>query len=505
MSNGRNLVRLYKNKGLSIPLFTSTSANGNRTKLTGTDGTITWETKGDLLHGSIITVSTTTPNGFGLPDDRGQSLSMIGNETTENGVINNWLAKYAENEVLRGYWNGGNGKAVAHSTLPLDPESPFYGVCATVKSNFTRHPNIPCNFRMTTFKNISDSGTEPGLFSWPNVFTVPNNPRLPYNGKLFVATWVFYDTDNASEICTMQYQNLTGTFQTGANTHPVLDGSFITGGIVEVGERCTLSSTTGKNAQGYVKLVHNGWIYVEVDNSYVPEWETTDWTNTTITGNVSGAVCTMPTLTLGVNLFQEGASKSARILQADTWANGMDVATVIAGVNCGLGINVFYGATNDAVNANPVTVTTRAWHRRTIWVDYRPDANGKIKCGQVIDHFPPQICLIDVHQSGNYAGPVMSNWGIEATVPNAHTCYVGELKSYTDNLMCIISDSPTWSGVNYLESEPLCLHGKRTSTKARFRLSRGIYSTLNGKYLYMLSDPVTPINTNGVLLTDTPT
>ena len=89
---------------------------------------------------------------------------------------------------------------------------------------------------------------------------------------------------------------------------------------------------------------------------------------------------------------------------------------------------------------------------------------------------------------------------IEANLLNGHTSISAELKTYTDNMMCIVSSSPTWAGVDYLESEPLVMVGHRTSTEAQFKLSRGVYSALSGKYLYVLSNPMTPINTNGLLL-----
>jgi len=97
-------------------------------------------------------------------------------------------------------------------------------------------------------------------------------------------------------------------------------------------------------------------------------------------------------------------------------------------------------------------------------------------------------------------GPILANWGIEANVGNGCTSFSAELKAYTDNMMCIISSSPTWAGVDYLEYEPLTMVGARTTTEAQFKISRGVHTSISGKYLYVLSDPTTPINTSGLLL-----
>jgi len=237
-------------------------------------------------------------------------------------------------------------------------------------------------------------------------------------------------------------------------------------------------------------------VYINLDPIY-PEWFNYEWVGATVTGQVSGAVLTIaaaPTVQLN-----EGAGKSARILQNPS-VSLVNTATVIAGVSGGIGINVFYDATNDVTNATPLLPAPHTWHRRTIWVDYRTDVNGKIMCGHIIDNNTPQTCLIDRHSVRADIGPVLANWGIEENLLNGHTAIVGELKTYTDIMMCIISDSSTWAGVDYLNSEPLVAYGGRTDQEATFRLSRGVYSNISGKYLYILSDPMTPINTSGLLL-----
>lgn len=540
--------------GLS-PRHTSLYPDGDRPYLSGGTPALEWVTNGTLQHGELITVRTNVAGLFGEPDLRAQSLSMVGDETWVNGVSNPWLADYANNEFLRGWQDATGGNAGGHTTagvtLPLDADSPFLGVAACVKNSFTRHANISSSVKMMAFAGLSDPGGEPGLFSWPKPFNKTIG-RTPDAGKLCVATWTFYDFDNAEEMCRVRYSSITGTFQTGANSVPSMSGAMLVGGIVQAGERINLTSALGKVAQGNVLLVDtvNSWLYLFIDSQY-EEWHTVyDWTGATITGVTSGATTTIPTYpawnsgttynagaivydalgnfktsqqngNIGNNpatqgdsttwwaanndvIRNEGALKNARILQHPN-VGQVDTATVIAGVSGKIGINVFYdpgtGQVNDATDSAPIKPLPYQWHRRTIWVDYRPDANGKIMCGNIIDNNPAQVCLINAHNVRGDIGPILSNWGIEAPITNGHTSISAELKTYTDTMMCIVSSSPTWAGVDYLESEPLVRVGHRTSTEAQFKLSRGVYSSISGKYLYVLRDPMTPINTNGLLLT----
>ena len=529
------------------PRATSLFPDGDRPSLSGGSAALEWITNGTLAHGDLITVRTNVAGLFGEPDLRSQSLSMVGNETLINGVNNPWLADYADNEILRGYASTG-GIAAGQIDLPPDPDSPYLGIIAAVKSSQTRHSNIASSFKMSAFGNLSASGTEPGLFSWPRPFS--ESDRVPDSGSLCVATWMFYDFDNAEEVCRVRYSSITGTFQTGSNSILTRAGAMVSGGIVGAGERVSLTSGLGKVAAGNVMLVDtvNKWLYVFIDRDY-EEWHTIfDWTGATIVGATSAATTTIPTYSAWDNstnypsgyvlysnttgifytsqqngnigndpamqggstawwavntdiIRNEGSNKSARILRKS--GSNANSANLIVGTNGSINLDVFYddggSSYNEAVKSTPLKPLPFAWHRRTVWVDYRPDGNGKIMCGQIIDGVV-QTLLINVHNVSSALGPVLSNWGIEATVHNGHTTICSELKTYTDNMMCIVSSSPTWAGADYAEYEPLVMVGHRTPTEAQFKLHRGVHSSIVGKYLYVLRDPITPINTSGLLL-----
>lgn len=474
------------------PRATSLFPDGNRPSLSGGTAALEWITNGTLAHGDLITVRTNVAGLFGEPDLRSQSLSMVGNETLVNGVNNPWLESYSNNQILAGKF------AKPDAVGALDTNSPFYGVLGTSKTNVTRHANIAANYKCHAFSGLSTGSSEPGQFSWPEVFG-HGTARAPDAGKLCFATWVYYDFCNADEVMAISYSSVTGTFLTGANSKPTTSGGSIVGGVVEAGERITIVNSALKTAQGNITIVDtaNSVAYINLDTVH-PEWYDYEWLGATVTGQVSGAVMTLSASPAVI--LNEGAGKSARILQSPN-VSLVNTATIIAGVSGGIGINVFYDATNDVTNATPLLPAPRTWHRRTIWADYREDVNGKIMCGHIIDNNAPQVCLIDKHSVREDIGPILANWGIEENLLNGHTAILGELKTYTDIMQCVISDSSTWAGVNYLDSEPLVMVGYRTSTEAQFKLSRGVYSEIEGKYLYVLSDPMTPINTSGLLLT----
>lgn len=479
------------------PRATSLFPDGDRPSLSGGTAALEWITNGTLAHGDLITVRTNVAGLFGEPDTRSQSLAMIGDETWINGVNNPWLADYADSELLRGHASTA-GIAIGQIDLPPDPDSPYYSVVASTKSSFTRHANISKSFKMAAFGGMGAAGTEPGLFAWPKPFS--DEFRTPDAGKLFVASWMYYDLVNGAETNAIQYASITGTFSLGGNTKPTKSGSMVVGGITGLGERCTMVSGNGKTADGYVKVVADGWIYLEIDYDNPQEWGTPEWSNAVITGTVSGAVATMPVVVEGTNYVSEGSCKNARILQ---YPSNIEVncATVIARNNGDFYLQNFYSGGSTVERSPPVVTVTRQWHRRTLWVDYRHDVTGKILVGQIIDNGAPIVLESDAYSIRDDIGPILANWGIEANAGTGYTSFSAELKAYTDNMMCIVSSSPTWAGVDYLEYEPLVMVGHRTSTEASFKLSRGVHSSISGKYLYVLSDPITPINTSGLLLT----
>ena len=129
------------------PRATSLFPDGDRPSLSGGTAALEWITNGTLAHGDLITVRTNVAGLFGEPDDRSQSLAMIGDETWVNGVNNPWLGDYADGEILRGYASTG-GIAGGQIDLPPDPDSPYFSIVASAKSSFTRSANISKSFKM---------------------------------------------------------------------------------------------------------------------------------------------------------------------------------------------------------------------------------------------------------------------------------------------------------------------------------------------------------------------
>lgn len=477
--------------GLS-PQFTSLFPLGDRPYISGGTSALEWVTNGNLSDGDLITVRTDGTYSFGEPENRSQSLQIIGESTFANGVPNNWLSAYSAGDLLAGRFANTDG-------TPANPSSPYYSISGIIKSTVTRHANIGMTFKCQAFTPVLQGGSEASTLMWPQPFV--GDSRVPSAGDRFYASWVFYNYTNGDEVNVVKYASKTGSFSVGSNTMPARVGDTITGGVVGAGERVSCVSGLGKTANGYVTLddTTNSMIYVNLDTEYI-DWGQSDWEGAVITGTVSGAIATCKTpLTAGTEYINQGATKSGRILQ-NTNVGLVDTATNVIGVDGSTTGNVFYDATSTSGKSFLTKPTSFAWHRRQVWVDYRDDGTGKVTFSHMIDGTFEQVKL-DKHLVRSDIGPVLATWGIEANVMNGHTALVGELKAHTDSLTALISSSATWAGVDMLEAEPLIRVNPRTETRADFKLSRGVFSGISGKYLYVLAAPNTPLNSNGLLLT----
>jgi len=522
--------------GLS-PRYTSLYPDGNRPYLSGGTAALEWVTNGTLQHGDYIEIRTDGTNDFGAGEPHFQSFSVVGDAIHENGVLSNYLSGIANNEYIR-------ARSSSNSGMANDPTSPWDGALNVSKTTTTRHANINSALKFNAFPNQTVTGTELGVLTWPLAYIGTAGNRVLKAGTKFFSSWMWYDYDNGAEMIAIKYGSISGAFSLGANTVPTKSGNNITGGIVNVGERMTIVNPLGKTAQGYVNAVDAVnkiiYYYLDVDPT---EWEGKEHYSSVITGQTSGAVCTFETVVewnssttfaigakvydpafakcyisqqngnIGHNpvgdggtwwvvdstyYFGEGASKSGRIMQ-DQFASGTNTATLIIGVEGSITGKVFHDGTDTMVKSYNTKPQPRTWHRRTVWVDYIADVNGDVSFYQMIDGVLDTV-KINKHSLRNDIRPILSNWGIEATVDNGHTAICSELKTYTDVFGCILSDSPTYAGIDYSTAEPLMMTKTRTNTTVGFKLSRGVYASCAGKYLYVMRDPANPINTSGLLL-----
>lgn len=521
------------------PRATSLFPDGDRPSLSGGSAALGWVTNGDLSDGDYIEIRTDGTNAFGAGEPLFQSFSVVGDSIHENGVANAYMAGIANNEYIR-------ARSSSNSGMSNDPTSPWDGALNVTKTTTTRHANINSALKFNAFPNQHPSGTELGVLVWPLAYIGTAGNRVLQAGTKFFSSWMWYDYDNGAEMIAIKYGSITGTFSLGSNTIPVKSGNNLTGGVVNIGERMTIVNPVGKTAQGYVNAIDtvNKIIYFYQDIS-VTEWTNAEYYSSVITGQTSGAVCTfetVPAWTSGATfasgdkvydpafakcyisqqngninhdpvgdggtwwvvdntyMFGEGSSKSGRVMQ-DALVSGNNTATLIVGVEGSITGEVFNGTTGmgkfKSYNTNP---QPRTWHRRTVWVDYTADVNGKVSMYQLIDGVLDTV-KIDQYSIRHDIRPILSNWGIEANVDNGHTAICSELKTYTDIFGCILSNSATYAGIDYATAEPLMMTKTRTNTRAGFKLSRGVYASCSGKYLYVMRDPATPINTSGLLLT----
>ena len=520
------------------PRATSLFPDGDRPSLSGGTAALEWITNGDLSDGDYIEVRTDGTNAFGAGEPLFQSFSVVGDSIHENGSASSYLSGIANNEYIR-------ARSSSNSGMSNDPTSPWDGALNVTKTTTTRHANINSALKFNAFPGQTTSGTELGVLLWPLAYIGTAGNRVLQAGTKFFASWMWYDYDNGSEMIAIKYDNIVGTFSLGSNTVPTKSGNNIVGGVVNIGERMTIVNPVGKTAQGYVNAIDTVnkiiFYYLDVDPT---EWTNEEHYGSVVTGQVSGAVCAFESVTkwnssstysLGQKVFDpsfakcytsqqngntnhnpvgdggvwwvvdngymygEGSCKNGRIMQ-DENVSGTNTATVIMGVDGSIGGKVFHDGTDSGiVNSFNTRPSTRTWHRRTAWVDYADDGSGKISIYQMIDGVLDTV-KIDQYSIRRDIRPILSNWGIEANVNNGHTTICSELKTYTDVFGCILSDSPTYAGINYATAEPLMMTKSRTNRAAGFKLSRGVYASCIGKYLYVMRDPATPINSSGLLL-----
>ena len=494
-------------------------------------------TANTLVDGVIIDVITDGSIDFGLADDTLESLEIIGDTCNENNTPNNFLASYVDNQYI-------SGRTSSKPGLPNDPNSAFLGAQGCTKTTFTRHPNITSALKFNGYPNQTAQGVESGVVTWPIVFN-KNADRTPTPGSRFFVTWMAYDYCNGKEAAVLPYTSIDGTFQLNGNTIPSLSDNLLVGGVVAQGERVSLANLVGKTGFAQVMNIDTTAKLIYLSYEADQSWTNAEAIGLTITGTVSGAVCHVPDVPLwtsgetyannarvrnGSNTFyksiqdnnighaltdtawwvldpnyylNEGSVKAARILQNSTWAIGQNVTTLIAGTSGNLSQSVFYSSTNPALSSYASnSLPTLTWRRRLIWVDYSGSAatNGKLIAGQRISGFTDLINVHDKSTIRNDIRPILGNWGAENNVGNGYTCVYSELKCYTDVFCAFISESPTYAGMNIDTSEPLMLYRKRNSKKVSFKLSKGAFTSISGKYLYVMKDPITPINTTGMLL-----
>lgn len=471
--------------GLS-PQFTSLFPLGSRPFIRGGTAALEWVTNGDLSDGDLIEVRTDGTHSFGDISPTFQNASVIGRQTIMNNVENNWLDKYADDgEFIRGYAGGSFGQSP-------DAESPFYSIATTTLDSSPRVAAQGVCFKGLGFFGLQ-SGSEYGYFTWPSAYDAGSRTTRP-NNKMFYASWTTYLATHESGTFYVSYEGLSGTFATGTNTKPTISGNNVVGNMDGNGERCTLVNGA-ETRQGYVRWIDsaNSAVYIEIDYGN-PVWTNTLVNGATVTGNTSGATLTLATSPINYS----GIGKSARALM-DSDITLPDTATVIVSSSRGVTGKIWHdGATYDEITTTAYHQPARTWIRKQLWVDYRA-TDGNLRIYVKYDNAATHEIVLPKYNIRTDLSPILANWGMEDPTRKGLISKWGELVSHTDMLSVIISDSPTFAGVDRGVAEPQIVTMK-ASGKIGLKLNKGNYDAISGKYLYILTSPDAAINSSGLLL-----
>lgn len=474
--------------GLS-PRATSLYPLGNRPYISGGTPALEWITNGTLADGEYIEIRTNVAGLFGEPDRRFQHLKIYGKHVEYAGAVNNFLSAVPDKQLIKGRLGSGFGQTT-------DPNSAFQGVDGVQLYPASRHANVSHCFRGSAFLNIGTIAS--GNINWPIAYNKNNNGVTTAGDKLFM-TWYEYHESCATKLQYMAYSGMTGTFNTGANAIPVVSGSFMTSdGWVTDGDPVTISGL--RTTTGFVKYIDANYIYIELAESTPGlDWGMSDFNGATVTG-ASGS-CTLVATAQGTNYFSAGALKSGRIYEGPSAAELQAIGSIIGGD--GSLTTTSRSVSNNAIvhkyqPTNPNFVPSRQWIRRIMWADY---TGANCVSGSFVGN-TYGVTSVSRQDRRLDRGPAISMWGCDPAggSANGFSMKYGELISYTSTACAVVSSSATWAGVDMNTCEFMFMQNHSSSQKMGFKIHSGALSSVSGKYLYILKDPITPINTSGLLL-----
>lgn len=456
-----------------------------------------WTITGTIAHGSLITVTAPEAVSFGEPDRRWESMVLMDREIRINDVADNFLAAVPDWNFVQGYNGSGTG-------IATDADSPFYACAAVVLAPQPRHANHDVVYKGYAFDGLAGSGV--GSITWPKAFD-PTKTRVSTPGDKFFMTWYEYHNISASSNRRCHYTGLTGTFNTGSNSIPTNVGgtNLSSDGFADLGERVLFTTTTGKTALGYITLVDDPFVYLFQDDGR--NWFRSDFNGCVVTSVSGDGEMTLVATDEGLDYFSAGGQKSARVYETSA-VSGPD-----GSVQCIVGS---HGSITAVTKCPPGSylqesvrddnMPLRTWTRRTAWFDYSEADGGELTVALKMGNNPAQIMHFDSTGKERTIGPALAIWGNDPAGGcwNGLDIRYGELIAYTATFCAIVSESATWSEVDFNTSEFQEVAAQISSTYVSLRLHQGSFADLDGKYIYFCSDPDTPLHNNGIALEVTP-
>lgn len=441
-----------------------------------------------IKHGQFLSIKTDGTYSFGSLPTIPRALWLRGREVWEcSPELGSEGLQWKRNDTLKAYIDGDWVEGYSDTKIDtgngtLNPNSPWFAVdTIKISAAHARHPRVDSAFRMTAFEN--NASGEPGQFLYPRVMA--GLDRRAYAGDVMRATWYLYPRSDFREFFVATYTGKTGTFNCGANT---------LSDMWEDGETITFTKSGQTDIIGYVLYDTGSEIYIRVPPLLLGVEELKGCT-VTATG---GATCLLGSDTYSIK--GPGSQKGARIRHS-TPNNTGDVLPYI-GASLTTSLRIFYSFGTDVAgidynNANSAFTRPEGgvWKRQSLTVDsLGTDVKFVVDVGS--DRL---IQTLDKSLKHPDYGFILSNWGMECAVACGTTAAFGEL--YTSNFhnAVILGDAATWSACNkdtLEEQRPKNL----VSGHWEVFINQGAFTSLTGKYLYILNSDGQLISENGVAL-----
>jgi len=388
---------------------------------------------GTLAHGNIVTLND--------PQNR------LGTRT--NTAFRHWQQG---SEI---FLNGIESTAEVGASVPDTTEvwGSYYPGGTTIVTDNLRHPRVDQQYR----------GLGKGACITAKAFD-----GIGPEKKFYLAKWVRAGSD-PFDMYTVGYTNLVGTFETNARRTR--------------GEAVTISLVGGGTKTGWVTMVSNGYLSIEITGrsggSAVID-------GATVTGARSGA-----TLTIDASIYGGVGSTKVHRIRQDNSSGPYTYATASnARFNGLIAVDGHdgLGAVVDLVNDDGVYRYGRdpgIWHLYEMELDFS-GATGVVR-ERIDNGLIAEYAGLSTDYLSMEKGFYLANIGLDmsnSAAPDEHTglnedwC---EIVADNELKRLVIGDAPVYSDCTHVEHQR---HLDWKPGKAPFAVNQGSFESLSGKYLF---------------------
>lgn len=412
---------VVSSRGLSLALGQG-GGGGGEASITGT-----------IAHGSIVTLND--------PQNR------LGTRT--NQLFRHWQQG---SEI---FINGAASSAEIGASVPDTTEvwDSYYPGGTIIVSDNLRHARIDQQYR----------GLGKGACITSKAFE-----GIGAETKFYLAKWVRAGSD-PFRMYTLGYTNLVGTFATNVRRTR--------------GETVTISLVGGGTKTGWVTMVSNGYLSIEITGG---SGGSAVIDGATVTGDSSGA-----TLTIDASIYGAvGSTKICRIRQDNSSGPYTYVTTSNSRFNGLIAVDGFdgLGGNVDLVNDDSVYRYGQdpgVWHLYELEIDFS-GTTGVVR-ERIDNGLIAEYSGLSKDYLTSEKGFYLANVGLDMSNSAAPDEYTGLNEDYgeivADNELkrLVIGDAPVYSDCTHVEPQR---HVDWNPGQAQFAVNQGSFESLSGKYLF---------------------